>query len=453
MSGSGTATSAAVGELARVLGVDDQAIVAKSADWLRLMQEGIIVRLHVRRWRAKARLELADLGLPHEVGALAGGLLELGEKRLLSAELLRELDSLESAGRKALEKCGYQTYWGTLVPAGNFAAWQALNQDYADRYLALGRRIADEFAELRTALLAEYATAGALAYQRMTRLAPEQMSAAERWDEAFFVAEFTGRIERLIPDQEYVAASFEWAPEFTYIPLPALLAADQAAAERVRAERRLAEAAEELAHDKLQADRRIDAERERLAHDTVWATAKLEDGALKARQAALVAMNAEVVAQARAQREALVGGFLRDVVSQLRGMVYDAATDVLASLERHGGALHPKSAAQIKNLFDRVASLNFYGDAEVTAVAETLRAAVAGQDTAALRAKLADVATVMRSSLLALGDTPRSAARLGIADVAPDAELGAARRRLALVDDAAAAPVELPAPRRAGVLL
>jgi len=253
----GAVISEAVQELQRVLGVDN--IVEAEADWLKLMQEGVTARLHVRRWRAKATLELSDLGLTltgSDEQRSFGDLLKLGEKRLLPADLVKELESLESAGRKALERAGYATYWGILIPAGNFNKWAAENADYRRRYLALGERIVAEYDAIRAQLLQEYEAAGRAAYRRLRILDPGSMSPKERLDEWYFVDNFCARVESLIPSRDYIARSFSWESEFSYIPLPGLLAADQAQAERERERRRLEVEGEAVEYDRMQAEKR-----------------------------------------------------------------------------------------------------------------------------------------------------------------------------------------------------
>jgi len=98
-------------ELARILNVvgGTDSIKTGNPKWLALMREGIIVKLHVRRWRAKSRLNLTDLGLPSETDDTIGDLLNLGDKRLLPKDLGSRLEAIESAGRKCLERHGFAT--------------------------------------------------------------------------------------------------------------------------------------------------------------------------------------------------------------------------------------------------------------------------------------------------------------------------------------------------------
>ena len=128
-------------ELARILNVDG--IKTGNPKWLALMREGVVVKLHVRRWRAKSRLDLNDLGLPSEADDLIGDLLNLGDKRLLPKALASRLEAIESAGRKALERNGYSTFWGTFVPASNFDAWKTENDTHKQRYLDARNELRD----------------------------------------------------------------------------------------------------------------------------------------------------------------------------------------------------------------------------------------------------------------------------------------------------------------------
>lgn len=419
-------TKEAKAELARILGEDVDRIETTNPRWLTMMQEGVIVKLHIRRWRARAKLSLSDLGLTladtdaDEKKAFAE-LLQLGEKRLLPLELLRQLESCESAGRKALETAGYSTYYGTFIPASNYANWRTENDALAERYLEIGRKIVASFDQWREDLLAAYRTQARIAYRRMQALDPAAMTSEERWDEALFVAGFAARVERLIPAPATIAEGYGWETELSYIPLPSLLAAD-----------------------------RLEEERVRMEQDELWARVSIEDDALRSRQQALRTMNADIVDKARREKETLVGGFLKDVVVQLRSMVYDVTTNVMATMQNNDGNLHGRSVVQLRNLIENVERLNFQDDAEIKAMLAQVKAVTASateRDATNIADKLRDVATVTRASLIALGETPRIAR--GLPDVTPANDLFAARRRLALPAlDEADEPVLLAPTRR-----
>jgi hypothetical protein len=229
-----------------------------------------------------------------------------------------------------------------------------------------------------------------------------------------------------------VAASFYYTTELRYVSLPGMMADERARAEAAEREARLAE-------------ERYWAERERLAAEVDAARTGAEWQARQMRE-----INRDVLAQAQQQKEALVDGFLRDVVVQLRALVYEATTDVLAAIEKNA-ALPPRSVAQLNNLIKQVQALNFYGDEDVAAMVNRLAfsagQAPAERDVPGLRESLRDVATVVRASLLSLGDQPRGARMLGVADEPTPDMVRKARRHLGLE-----APGEPEVPAQAGMV-
>jgi len=212
-------------------------------------------------------------------------------------------------------------------------------------------------------------------------------------------------------------ASFYFNVELNYVPLPSLMAAETAEAERIK----LALWEEKHAAEVREAKRRADEAAARSAAE--WKEKLMRD------------MNRDVVNQARRQKEELVDGFLKDVVAQLRGLVYEATTDVLAAMKQQG-SLPPRSVAQLRNLVDRVKALNFYGDEDVEEMVNKITFALgdraADRDTAAIEGNLRDIATVMRATLIGLGETPRSARSVDIADVPTPEMVRTARRGLGL---------------------
>jgi hypothetical protein len=424
-------------ELARILGVDSGAIKSRPADWLRLMREGVIVKLHIRRWRAKARLDLDDLGLPEDAEDSIGDLLNLGDKRLLPRDLAKRLEAIDNAGRKALERAGFETYWGTFIPATAFQAWKEQNDEHKARYMAARDELLADYDSIISNLIASYRGAARAAYRRANALHPLTMTRDELRDETIFVDSFARRIRRLIPTASQIYDSFAWEEELSYIPLPSLLASDEAETERLR----------------IEAERqRLEAE---LARDDLWREVAIRDEADRARRNALAAMNEEVVAQARERKEQLLNGFMNDMVVQLRSAVYNAVTDILATMERNDGKLHPRSVVQLRNLSEQVARLNFFGDDEIDLMLSQVRTAfdqraelrnAANAGYGAINEKLNDIAVVTRASLLDLGQNPR-VSRL-VADVPAEDDITQARRRLNLDVAADAGQPELtPRPR------
>ena len=266
--------------------------------------------------------------------------------------------------------------------------------------------------------------------QPMTRLEAQR----HLLDEDLFVNTFVRRITRQIPTENQIYDSFGWEEEFTYIPLPSLLAED--AAEK----------------DRIQAERETERQREQLERDDLWRTITIRDEADRARRDALARMNAEVTAEARQKKQQMIDGFLADLVKQLRAMIYEATTDILATMQKNQGKLHPRSVVQLRNLIEQVGQMNFFGDTETDAMIRRVRSIFdqrpEARNAADLQITLRDVAIITRASLLDLGEQPRASRIIGDEDTTP-AEIAIARHRLNL-DGAAADPVaiELPARRR-----
>lgn len=147
-------------------------------------------------------------------------------------------------------------------------------------------------------------------------------------------------------------------------------------------------------------------------------------------------MNREVLAQARARKEELIDGFLAGLVAQLRGLIYQVSVDTLASLEGKA-ALPNRSLGALKELISKVERLNFFGDQEATAMIGQIQGLLEQEPKDRtpheIGRVLRAIGTVARSSLIAIGEEPRSARELGIADTPSTSEIRAARADLGLV--------------------
>ena len=414
--------------LAQALGEDPDAITATNPRWLELMREGVLVRLHIGRWRARTTLRWRDLGVVPGRGEeeqVLHELLELGHKYLLPRDDVRALDSADSSARKWLERCAFRTYWGFFVPVTAYGEWKAGNEDFKRQYLAIRDRLAANYERTVARVLAKYRVAARAAYRRLRRLDPD---AVAELDEETFAERFVAEIARQIPSRDDFTASFYFDVELEYVPLPSLLAEEQAEAGRIQAEARAEQEQRELAL--------------RLARERAWAEEeKIRADVTAARDAAawkeqlMREMHREVIEQARQRKEQVVDSFLRDVIAQLRALAYEAATDVLASLQKNG-RLHPRSVVQLRNLVDHVERLNFAGDADLDAMLTGVRVQLdlAAEDRSAREVErvLRDVAVVTRSTLIGLGEQPRSARSLGVPDELAPALVRTARGRLGL---------------------
>src|SRR5437867_652766 len=111
--------------IARVLGIPKADVKAVEPQWLKFMEEGVVARIHIGRWRAKAKLDFADLGISiaENERKEIESIINLGEKKLLPADLYNALGSTESAARKCLERHAYQTHWGAFLTPARYQEW------------------------------------------------------------------------------------------------------------------------------------------------------------------------------------------------------------------------------------------------------------------------------------------------------------------------------------------
>lgn len=413
--------------------LNETEIKAANPHWLNLMKEGVLVELHLGRWRAKSRLTWADLGLEVEEADSREieEIMTLGYKKLLPASVIKELDSIESAARKWLEKKAFRTYWGFFVPVTAYPEWKEKNEEYRGRYFAARDDLVRDYDQIVDSLDFSYRQAARSAYQRLKKLSPKSVKGLTE-DE--FAKNFTYSILAHMETATTIQHSFYFEVELRYVPLPSLLAEEQAEAARHAAAARIewqkVEGHKEKVRIEVQAEEnrawaelaKLEAEVQATRSASEWKAALMKD------------MHRDVVEQARAQKEQLIDSFLRDVVVQLRSLVYEASTDVLGALTRNDN-LPARSVVQLRHLVEQVRSLNFYGDAEIEqmiGVVETqLNRKAEDRDVGEITANLTDIATVMRASLIGLGERPRAARAARLVEDTPEwAEVQRARRRL-----------------------
>lgn len=406
-------------KLSAILGQDVQVVEPK---WLSLMRQGVIVELHIRRWRAKSRLTMDDLGLPNDDAAEFSDLMKLGEKSLLPTKYIRRADSIESAARQWIESNSFETFWGRFIPCTKYEEFKVEIGNRRSGYMALRDEIDRDYAQIVKAHLLDYAKAARAAYRRRMALDGKALLKSNITEDAF-VKSFVNAISALIPTRERIYEAWAFDFSLSYVPLPSMLAEDNAEAERINAQSDLDRAKEQAEQDKL------------------WLDLDIEKGATRKREQMLESMNRDVVEAARKQKEQLVDGFLGGLVKQLRSMVYEATTDVLQTIQKND-RLHPRSVVQLRGLIDQVGQLNFYNDSEINQMVDhvkyALNKAPKDRDVKAIEGNLRDIATVTRATLVGLGESPRGARSLGVADAPSMPVVRAARAQLGLEE------IELP---------
>lgn len=394
--------------LANILGEDPEAITVFKPKWVELMKMGVIVDVHVRRWRMVARLNYEDLGIPEPDNAAEREALEelfnLGDKYLMPIEVIKESRAIESGLRKTRESLGYKTPWGYMVTAEDYPTWKEAVSDAKIRYQALANRLYEEWEEVISRMVDKYAVEARVAYRRLRALDEKGMTEVQWMAEDLFVDKFISKVLASIPDKVSVYNSFQIETDVRYIPLPSMLAEEEAYAQKIRQE---------------------------VNTEVAVNQARLE-------------MERDVMETFRAERETLVVEYMKGLVSQVNSALYNAANDILDSVKKHG-RIHPRSSLQLKNLVSRLKGLAEamdYKDVEVMlSQAEVeLEKDPKERKVEDLEKKLRAIGTVTRSTLVSLGETPRSGKEVGIIDSPALAEVKRARKVLGLSPEIGALP-------------
>lgn len=352
-------------------------------DWEKLMGEGVVVRLSIKRVRFRKKLHFADLGLHFADGKTRKDMediFRLGMKNLLPGDYIRRLEAIESRARKLLQRSAFETVWGSFIPVTAYQTWRDENQQFVDAYYAERDKILKNYTALKREMIGKYTEAARNAYRILNNLDPQALSEREQEREAWYLAAFRRKIRKMLPSPEDITQSFDFVVTPTYIDLPLLLKGEpgEAVLEKQTIEGVTPQEQVELRYRQQGARRR---------------------------QELMEQMNRDVVKKAKEQKQRLVDEFLTTMITQLRGLLYDATTNVLYSLKKHE-SLQPRAVVQLKNLVENLSLLNFYGDQDVERAAKLIRSLIdrprADRDLEEIEERLREIGTVMRATLLNL---------------------------------------------------
>ncbi|GCE09212.1 hypothetical protein [Dictyobacter aurantiacus] len=386
----------------------------ESIDWRRLLQDGVLVRLHIRRCRFSTRLVLEDIGVRVEDETVREKLsrwLVLGEKRLLPIAYMKALARIESGARHTLKDRSFRTELGAFVPSSAYVAWRDATESLKAQYDALRDDIVANHRALSRQVLAEYEVIAADTYRRLRGTHPELITETQER----FVTTYCNRISAQIPSPEHIRETFD----FRYVLIDSLS--------------QLGSAGEH--HDASD-----DHEREDNEHSL---SVDLARSQTQGREWQRSVLEHDLRMHAQERVDSALDSFLSSVVSQLRHLTYTVACDVLSTLQRRSGeSFAYQSVRQLENLLTQVRALNFYGDAEIDRIMDQVQEIV-GETPAERQYSLADIertlraiATVTRSTLLDLEEEPRLAREIAIPDVPTETAVRQARAELGLELDA-----------------
>ncbi|MGQ9512869.1 DUF3150 domain-containing protein [Thermodesulfitimonas sp.] len=272
---------------------------------------------------------------------------------MINAGHLRELDKLDRAARRVVEKCGFQTAYGWFVPYRNFREMKQEFDVLKAQYFALRDEILERYEELKRDAREAYAAAAREAYRLLQR-----DFAAEAPED--FVARFVEAASAALPSPERVRDSFYMEMDVAFVPLTSFLAAEEAQRRLIKQREELLERELRLLEQELAAKERLQAEEEALQKQILRERCEAE--LLKARR--------ERELMEEAHREAIeafrrqIDEFLGDVVGRVYGIVYEAVLAVRERLARRG-ELRAADGRRLISVAERAQALNFTDDARV----------------------------------------------------------------------------------------
>lgn len=401
--------------ITQALGLGESDLKVVVPNWVNVMRQGVIVTIHLSRWRATTRLTPEHLGLVFEDEAEQESFektMRLGEVYLLPARYIKTLASIDSGARKNVKKHAAQTHHGDFLTPQAYFDWKSENSEFMARYFAVRDEIFSNWESILFEVADSHMANARAAYRREkshTEATGRPSKLVSQYSEAQFVSRYVDAILEAIPGAQEVYDSFGYNVDLAYIPLPSMIADDQAQAEAAFA----------------------------------WSEAE------KSKAQAEVDMHREVMANYKSRMNELVVGHMKSLITTLNDTLYQAASDVLATTQANK-KMHPRSVVQLRGAIDRIKALNVldYEDIErmVSQAESILSQSPEGRDAAQVEAKLHDIVTVTRATLVSLDEMPergrrvvefagvpqvetvrQARARLGLAEVAPEPQTRGAR--------------------------
>lgn len=317
-------------ELSNKLGVNVSVI--DNPEWDSLMQSGVTCKLHIGRWRAERARSLSDMGVTldtkEEEAAWSSHAdsSDLGTMKLLPVAMVKAMASKDSAARAGLRAAGITTRWGTFLPVARVPDWLETDKRREADYLQYRTIIADDYENIKKNAYSAYLDAAIEQFRRLNKNPDAYVS----WE---YRSQYADRIMSSFASRDEMVESIYWRREFGFLPMPSMIAQEQAARNDIIAKSNLTQ-------------------QQRQLMDT---------------------MNADVMRSASAAKRELYTGFLNDVRKEIAARIAEATQDILNAM-RKNNRMPGRSYLQIKNLIETVDQLNILDDEAVKNAMAELKA-------------------------------------------------------------------------------
>jgi hypothetical protein len=325
--------------------------VIQEPQWDQLMQAGVVIKLHISRWRAEKRRSLSDMGVTlddADVEKAWSDFLDpsdLGAMKLLPVPTVRALNSKENAARAALRAASINTHWGFFLPVARFSEWLETDKKRQADYLKLRDEIVAQYDEIREHARLAYLDAAKGVYWEENKL---PAGSDVPWE---FREEYADKHMASFISRTALAESITYDREIGFLPIPTLLAQEQAERARI------------LSEANLTREQRL----------------------------LLESLNKEFAQDAYAAKKSMILDFFADVRKELADRITEVCRDVEAAIMKNN-RLPPKNLTQIKNLVETISSLNVLDDEAIKDVIIRLGFSINGKTADAV-----DVPTLLRT--------------------------------------------------------
>lgn len=304
--------------------IEDQEITVHdiSEDWaLALMERGVIVQLHISRWRAVAPLNYDELGIVFSDSSSVEFMkkyITLGHEKLLPPSVMWEISNLERKARMCLNQYSFDTNWGKFIPFSSFLDWKEENDKIKQEFYEFSKRVGERYEEIVEEVQVQYRTMGEDVWKRMypTDTKPPSES---------FLTNFVTKVTDKIPEREIIVSSFKYNETFFNIPLPSAIAKDVANAQKIE-----------------------------------------QDMETKVVEHVLELESKRVIAEEyRNKKKEMIEAFLDSTVSYLRHHIRELITNTYYILQKNEKDITLVHVKKIKKAIIQIRKLNFYNDHEV----------------------------------------------------------------------------------------
>jgi len=290
---------------------------------LALMNQGVIVRLSITRWRANAKLTHEELGIKFiddDSENVMSKYFDLGKYLLLPPKIVAKLHKIEARARKILKEHSFDTVWGKFVPFNAFHLWEVENDKIKKEFFDAANEVIDNYPQIIQDVKSAY---GHIARDVWKRLYPN----SESGPTLSFIDDFVGKIVSKVPSPFDILSTFKYDATYFIIPMPSFVEESISRAESIRQKRE-----EELERYKIAKETR-----EKIANEYVK------------------------------KKKELIDGFIESTVVSLRSYIRDLCDSVMQSINKKSrpSGLSIMERDRINEMLQKVEMLNFYDDYEI----------------------------------------------------------------------------------------